>query len=64
MKKPVLLIAIFFLFLIGLLHLVRLILKIEVTVAGANIPVWISLFGCIFPAGLAVLLWRENHDKK
>lgn len=64
MKKPVLLITTFFLFLIAFLHLLRLILKVEVIVAATDIPVWISLFGCIFPAGLAVLLWRENHDQK
>jgi hypothetical protein len=58
--KPVLLVVTIFLLLVALLHLTRLVLQVEVIVSGTTIPLWISVFGTIVPASMAVLLWREN----
>jgi len=59
--KPVTMIVTIFLCLIALMHLVRLIFQIEVTLAGAVVPLWVSLCACLFSTGLAIMLWRENR---
>jgi Na+/proline symporter len=59
--KPVSVITTIFLVLVATLHLLRLFFKIEVIVAGNVLPMWVSIFGCFFPAGLAILLWRESR---
>ena len=51
-----------FLCLIALMHLIRLIFQIQVTWSGAVVPMWISLFACLFTTGLAIMLWRENRN--
>lgn len=58
--KPVAMIVTIFLFLVSTLHVIRLAFGIEVIVGGAVIPIWISLFGSLFPAALGLLLWREG----
>jgi membrane protein CcdC involved in cytochrome C biogenesis len=47
---------------ISIQHLLRLIFRWEVIVNGITIKLWLSIFGCIVPAALAVLLWLENKD--
>jgi len=44
-------------------HLLRLVLRVEVLVGGVELPMWISLGGCVIPGIVALLLWRErgNH---
>lgn len=42
-------------------HLVRIIFQVDITVNGMQVPTWISIFGCIVPSILALLLWRENR---
>lgn len=59
--KPVSMIVNIFLGLVSLMHLVRLMFQIEVTWAGAVVPLWTSFFGCLLTAGLAIMLWRENR---
>jgi len=59
--KPVTTIVIFVLIAVSLAHLLRLIFQVEIIAAGIHIPVWLSIFGCIIPAILALLLWRENR---
>ncbi len=59
--KPVTMLVTIFLCLIAGMHLVRLLFQVEVTWAGAVVPMWISYFGCLVTTGLAVLLWRENR---
>lgn len=56
-------IAIIVFSLVAILHLLRLIFGWEVIVNGITIPLWISVIGFIFSAGLAFLLWRENRGK-
>jgi hypothetical protein len=46
---------------ISIAHLLRLILRVDIVAYGVNIPIWLSIFGCIVPAVLAFMLWRENR---
>jgi hypothetical protein len=48
------------LLLVVLAHVVRLILRTEVTVAGRTIPMWPSAAAVILFAALVIGLWREN----
>lgn len=59
--KPVTTIVVFLLIAISIAQLLRLIFQVEITAAGFQIPVWISIFGFIVPLVLALLLWRENR---
>ena len=45
--------------LIALAHLYRVVRRLAVTIAGTDIPMWVSIVGIIVAAGLAVMLWRE-----
>jgi hypothetical protein len=59
--KPVTTIVTILLMAISIAHLLRLILQADIVVNGVNIPIWLSIFGCIVPAVLAFMLWRENR---
>ena len=43
-------------------HVLRLVLGVEVTVAGAHVPLWVNAFGAVVTAGLAAMLWRESRQ--
>ena len=58
--KPVTTIVAILLIAISIAHLLRLIFQVDVVANGVNIPAWLSIFGCIVPAVLAFMLWREN----
>ncbi|MEN8142632.1 MAG: hypothetical protein ABFQ82_03420 [Thermodesulfobacteriota bacterium] len=60
MKKPISLVVVIFLSLVAVLHLLRLMFQVDVTIGGAIIPQWASMFGSLAPAGLAVMLKRES----
>jgi hypothetical protein len=59
--KPFTTIAVAFLTLIAIIHLLRLVAGWEVIVAGFVIPVWWSAFGLVIPGGMALMVWREAH---
>ena len=59
--KPVTTIAVLLLVAISIAHLLRLILQVDIVANGMNIPIWLSILGCIVPAVLAFKLWRENR---
>ena len=59
--KPVTTIAVLLLVAISIAHLLRLILQVDIVANGMNIPIWLSILGCIVPAVLAFMLWRENR---
>jgi hypothetical protein len=42
-------------------HLVRIIFQVDIVLNGMQAPIWVSIFGCIVPAMLALMLWRENR---
>ena len=55
--KPAVIVTLLFLFIVALLHLLRLMFSVDVTVDGMVIPMWASIFACVGPAALAVWLW-------
>lgn len=59
--KPASLIAILLFALVAVSHLIRLIFRLEVVVAGAIVPMWVSVLGFIVTGALAVALWRETR---
>ena len=59
--KPVTTIVVILLSAISIAQLLRLIFQVEIVANGVNIPIWVSIFGCIVPAALAFMLWRENR---
>lgn len=62
--KPAALVAALFLDAIATLHLVRLVLQMEITVGGYEIPIWFSIFGVLGPGLLAVWLWIEQRSPR
>ena len=59
--KPAALVATLLFSVVAVLHLLRLLFQMEVTVAGTAIPMWPSMLGVLGPAALAVWLWREQR---
>ena len=60
--KPATGITIVLLILISIAHLLRLVFQVEIVANGMTIPMWASILGCIVPAALAVMVWRENKN--
>jgi len=60
--KPATTIAIILFLFIATAHLLRLIFHVQIIAGGITIPMWPSVVGCIIPAFLAVMLWRENKS--
>ena len=58
--RPFTRIAVVLLWLIALLQLLRFILRWDVTVNGAPVPLWLSALVAGVAAGLAVMVWRER----
>jgi len=61
--KPATLVATIFIFVVAVLHLVRIFLHVEVTVNGAMVPMWMSIVAFLFTGGLAIMMFRENRRK-
>ncbi len=59
--KPAARIAILFLSLVCVGHLLRLLYRVEVVANGVVIPMWMSVAACLFAAALAGWLWREQR---
>ena len=59
--KPVTTIVVILLSAISIAQLLRLIFQVNIVANGMTIPIWLSIFGCIVPAVLAFMLWRENR---
>jgi membrane protein implicated in regulation of membrane protease activity len=59
--KPVATIVAILLMAISIAHLLRLILQVNIVANGVNVPIWLSIVGCVIPAVLAFMLWRENR---
>jgi hypothetical protein len=57
--KPFTIVAVAFLVLIAIVHLLRLFTGWEVVVVGFVIPVWWSAIGAFVAGGLALMVWRE-----
>ncbi len=61
MKKPAALVAAILFWLIALAQLLRVLLRVEVTAGGVNIPFWISILAFVILAALGIWLWRERR---
>ena len=59
--KPAALVAVLFLSVVALLHVLRLIFQVQITVGSTEIPMWASLLAVIGPGTLAVWLWKEQR---
>jgi len=58
--RPFTRIAVVVLWLNALVQLLRFILRWEVTLNGAPVPLWLSGLVAVLAAGLAVMVWRER----
>ncbi len=61
--KPPSLIAVIFLGVVSVAHLLRLLLGVEAVVGGRLIPMWASLVAFVFTGALAVALWSEKRRR-
>jgi hypothetical protein len=59
--KPVTTIVVILLSAISIAQLLRLVFQVNIGANGMTIPIWLSIFGCVVPAVLAFMLWRENR---
>ncbi|OLD64000.1 MAG: hypothetical protein AUI47_07720 [Acidobacteria bacterium 13_1_40CM_2_68_5] len=46
---------------VSLAHLLRLIFRVQVTVADRFIPMWVSAVAFLVAGGVAVMLWRGRR---
>jgi hypothetical protein len=58
--KPFTRITVVMLWLNALVQLVRFILRWEITLNGAPVPLWLSGLVAVLAAGLAVMVWKER----
>jgi hypothetical protein len=55
------LIAALIFFGVALIHVYRMFTHFQIIIGSHTIPMWISYFGIVIPALLAILLLRENR---
>lgn len=60
-KKPFTAIAAVVFSVVSCLHLLRIIFQWKITFNEAVVPMWISAFGFLIPAILAVMLMKERN---
>lgn len=60
--KPATVAASILLGLVSLVHLLRVIFRVRVTVADADVPQWVSGVAILVTGGLAVMLWRSGRS--
>lgn len=61
-RRPITRIAALIFFLMALVHADRLFTHFPVIVGSYTIPFWLSYFGVVIPALLAILLLRESRS--
>jgi hypothetical protein len=59
--KPFTTAATIILAILAIAHLYRLVSGLEVVVGGKVIPLWVSAFGALLAAVLALMVWRESR---
>ena len=60
MNKPFTIAAVVIFAIVALMHLLRLVLGWNATIASTEMPMWVSVAALVIAGGLAVGLWREN----
>jgi hypothetical protein len=58
MKETAILVAGIIFLLVSVMHLWRIVFKVEVKVKDSVVPLWLSVFGFFFALGLAVWMLR------
>jgi len=58
--KPAVTVAVVFLVVVALVHLLRLIFGVAVTVNDMTVPMWASVVAVVGPGALAGWVWREQ----
>ena len=61
MSKPFTMIAALIFFAVALLHVYRIFTHFQVVLGSHEIPLWVSYFGAVIPALIAILLLRESR---
>lgn len=59
--KPASTIAAVLLFVVAVVHVLRLVYGWQITVAGDVVPMWVSIVGLVVAGALSALLWRESR---
>jgi hypothetical protein len=62
--KPFTKIASIFLLVISTLHIFRIVFDVEIVMNGWHVPLWINGVAAIITGVLALMLWRENKEKR
>ncbi len=60
MTKPFTMIAALVFFAVALVHVYRIFTHFQVVMGSHVIPMWISYFGIVIPALIAIMLLRES----
>jgi len=60
MNKPFTIAAVVIFAIVALMHVLRLLLGWDATIAGTEIPMWVSVAALVIAGGLAIGLWRKN----
>ena len=50
-------------FAVALLHVYRIFTQFQVIIGSHRIPLWVSYFGAVIPALLAILLIRDSRSR-
>jgi membrane protein implicated in regulation of membrane protease activity len=61
--KPITRIVSVLLFLIAVMHLLRMIFDVRIVAGGYVVPMWLSLIACLVAGTLAVLLFKEGRKR-
>jgi hypothetical protein len=61
MSRPITTIAALIFFGVALVHVYRVFTQFQIIIGSHSIPMWISYFGIVIPALLAILLLRESR---
>jgi hypothetical protein len=59
-NKPFTVAAVVIFAIVAVMHLLRVLLGWDATIAGTAIPMWVSVVALVIAGGLAIGLWREN----
>ena len=59
MKDTALKVAGIIFFVVAIMHLLRVALQVEVTIAGYVLPMWVSILGFVVPLLLAVWMFKS-----
>ena len=62
--KPAAVSATILLILIAIVHILRILFRVEVTADGSSIPMWVSWVAVLVTGILSFALWRESRHGK